>query len=223
MEARFFKRIIESPRSFGQILRKKRLSKKISLKEAAKRTMIRRHYLYYLETEQFKRLPPEPYGSYFVKRYAEFLGLESQKMVIWYQQEIHARNKDADRVQPPEEVRFSFLGLLRQRFRYFLLGGLAVLLLSSFLAYEVVGFTKGPYLKVVAPEQTQIVTQEPLFTVRGVADHEATVTLNGELLELESGVFEKEVVLKPGKNIFVLEAKDNLGKKTTQEIVIWRL
>jgi len=223
MEAKFSRRTIETPKSLGRTLRSRRLKKGITLKEAAQKTMVRRHYLYYLETNQFKLLPPEPYGSYFVKRYADFLGLNTEEIVVWYQQEIGARQKDSGMVNPPEEVRFSVLGFFRQRLRYFILGGLAILLLSSFLAYEVVGFTQGPYLNIVAPEQEEISTKEALFTIRGVADKESSLTLNGELIELDSGVFEKEVVLKPGQNRFVLEAQDNLGKKTKREIVIWRL
>lgn len=223
MEAKFSRHIIESPKSLGQTLKSKRLKKGITLKEAAQKTMIRKNYLCYLENGRFKLLPPEPYGSYFVKRYADFLGLDSGKMLVWYQQEIGACQKSSDNLNPPEEVRFSIFGLLRQRLRYFVLGGLAVLLLSSFLAYEVVGFTQGPYLNVVVPPQKETTISEALFVIKGVADKESSLTLNGELIELDSGVFEKEVVLKPGQNRFVLEAQDNLGRKTKKEVIIWRL
>ena len=58
--------------------------------------------------------------------------------------------------------------------------------------------------------------------LRGVVDEEASLKLNGTLLEVKEGTFEQEVVLKPGYNRFVFEAEDTLGRKTEKVIEIWR-
>ncbi|MCD6422361.1 helix-turn-helix domain-containing protein [bacterium] len=213
-------KILHQSSSFGKKLKKARLRKGLSLREVALKTQIRYPYLKALEEERFKSLPPEPYGSFFVKRYAQFLGLSSKHFVLWYQREINVKKPSLTR--PPEEIKFSLLGFLRRKLRYILAGILLAFAISSFLAYEVASFTKGPFLKIVNPAQEKLVASQPTMILRGVVDEEASLKLNGTLLEVKEGTFEQEVVLKPGYNRFVFEAEDTLGRKTEKVIEIWR-
>jgi transcriptional regulator with XRE-family HTH domain len=66
--------------TLGSYLKRQRESLGYSLKEIADQTRIRIHYLEAIEENDLKALPSEPYIKGFVKSYAQFLGLEPEKL-----------------------------------------------------------------------------------------------------------------------------------------------
>jgi len=221
MEAKFTKKDICPRETLGEVLKNQRIARGISLKNAARKTLIRYRYLYELEKNNFKALPPEPYGSFFVKKYAEFLGLDSKYISLWYQRETNILNFSETIV--PKEFKFSLWSLLKRRLLFILLSMFALAALSLFMAYEVLGFTQGPFLKVVSPALNESYTKESVYTIRGISEEGTSVYLNGTLIESKNGIFEKEVVLKPGRNEFLIEGIGSLNKKTEKSFIIWSL
>lgn len=71
--------------SFGQKLREARENKGYSLEYIEEETKIRKLYINALEQENFKVLPPKVYATGFVRKYAKFLGLDSDAMVEDFQ------------------------------------------------------------------------------------------------------------------------------------------
>jgi cytoskeleton protein RodZ len=71
--------------TLGETLRQARLSKGVSLAEAARDTRIRGGYLEALEAEDAAALPAPVYTRGFLRSYAEYLGLNPQAMVDLYQ------------------------------------------------------------------------------------------------------------------------------------------
>jgi curved DNA-binding protein CbpA len=68
----------------GEFLRKLRKEMAVSVKEISTQTNIRKTYIRAIEEEDFNSLPPAVYTRGFVKAYAEFLGLPSEKVVNDY-------------------------------------------------------------------------------------------------------------------------------------------
>lgn len=64
------------PKTIGEILKHKRLDRKLSLDDAAGSTRIRYKYLEALENDQFDLLPSAVQGRGFLRAYAEFLELD---------------------------------------------------------------------------------------------------------------------------------------------------
>jgi len=69
----------------GELLRKTRQEKRLSLEQAEEATKIRIAYLEALEQEQFDQLPGRIYVRGFLKNYAQFLGLDVQQALSLYQ------------------------------------------------------------------------------------------------------------------------------------------
>ena len=69
----------------GDLLRKTRESKDLSLQQVEEATKIRHAYLQALEEEAFDRLPAAVYVKGFLKNYALFLGLDSSSTLQLYQ------------------------------------------------------------------------------------------------------------------------------------------
>jgi len=70
----------------GELLRRARAYKGVSLRDAERATRISRHYLEALEAHDFEKLPPAAYARGIVRNYALYLGLDPQVVLSLYQQ-----------------------------------------------------------------------------------------------------------------------------------------
>jgi cytoskeleton protein RodZ len=68
----------------GAILKSNRLKNKKSLEEVSAELCIRKIYLTALEEGDYETLPPVPYGIGYVRTYANYLGLSSERAVKLY-------------------------------------------------------------------------------------------------------------------------------------------
>ena len=71
----------EETQTVGDILRNARLKQGKTLNDVADVLFIRRVYLEAIENVDYKKLPVEPYGLGYVRNYAEYLGLNSARIV----------------------------------------------------------------------------------------------------------------------------------------------
>ena len=71
----------EETQTVGNILRNARLKQGKTLNDVADVLFIRRVYLEAIENVDYKKLPVEPYGLGYVRNYAEYLGLNSARIV----------------------------------------------------------------------------------------------------------------------------------------------
>lgn len=67
--------------SLGEILRRARLARGVTLERAEQVTRISRRYLEALEREEFSLLPAPVYARGFLRTYATFLGLEASQLL----------------------------------------------------------------------------------------------------------------------------------------------
>ncbi|WP_240417603.1 helix-turn-helix domain-containing protein [Paenibacillus periandrae] len=87
----------------GQLLRKARLEKKISLEDLQESTKIRKRYLEAIEDGNYKILPGNFYVRAFIKSYAEAVGLEPNEILSLYQNVIPAA--EPDHIEPTRSKR----------------------------------------------------------------------------------------------------------------------
>ena len=72
--------------TFGKILHDERLKKGKTLRDVANELCIRRVYLEAIEKMEFDKLPPAPYGGGFVRSYAQYVGLNADRMMALFKQ-----------------------------------------------------------------------------------------------------------------------------------------
>lgn len=70
--------------SLGKKLTDARLAKKLDFNQISRETNITRRYLEALETEDFSIFPGEPYLLGFLRNYADYLGLDSNELLLLY-------------------------------------------------------------------------------------------------------------------------------------------
>ena len=69
----------------GDLLRRARAHKGVTLRDAEKRTRISRTYLAALEAHDFDQLPPRAYARGIVRNYAQYLGLDPNAVLAMYE------------------------------------------------------------------------------------------------------------------------------------------
>ena len=70
--------------SAGQMLRKIRTDKGVTLDEVARTTRITKTYLLALEEDAYEKLPSEAYAGGFLRIYSNFLGLPCDEILSLY-------------------------------------------------------------------------------------------------------------------------------------------
>lgn len=104
--------------TMGDILRQAREKQKKTLRHASDELCIRRSYLEAIENMNFENIPPAPYGTGFIRSYAQYLGLNSERILLSYRKSIGAIDNDepVTNNEPPaapkiHHIVFGVLGL----------------------------------------------------------------------------------------------------------------
>jgi cytoskeleton protein RodZ len=140
----------------GSSLRAAREHQKLGLADVERATHIRRKYLQALEDERWEVLPGTAYVKGFLRTYADFLGLASQRFV----EEFTERFTPAEPFEPPALVRVRRRRRLRDaRLLVFPLLAVAVGLFSWRLASGGGGEPRPAYAP--APPSTRVRTTTP--------------------------------------------------------------
>jgi transcriptional regulator with XRE-family HTH domain len=97
----------EAVSGLGQLLKKARQERGITLEELQETTKIRIRYLQAIEEENFSVLPGNFYVRAFIKSYAEAVGLNPEEIVRMYQNVIPSSNPDVkmDSIRPKARSR----------------------------------------------------------------------------------------------------------------------
>lgn len=84
----------EEATTVGMYLKYTRLNQKKTLDAVSKALCIRKIYIKAIEDSDFDELPPIPYGTGFVRSYANYLGLNSDRIVQCYKEEAFPHKND---------------------------------------------------------------------------------------------------------------------------------
>ncbi len=211
----FIPRKLNPEESLGEKLRQARNFKNLKIEEIAKKLGIRPNYLLALEEENFEGLPTGLYGRNYLKKYAEYLKLDSKEIL-----EIWDKIMNTDDLTDP----FSQKIVKRSKFIVFpkivrnILITIAILICFLYLIFYFKKIAFPPSLKVTQPEKNLLI-EENFITIIGQTEKEAEVKINGEVvLNNHDGIFSQTVNLKEGLNNIVIKAK----KKYSREKIITR-
>lgn len=89
----------------GDLLRRARAHKGVTLRDAEKRTRISRTYLAALEAHDFDQLPPRAYARGIVRTYAQYLGLDPAAVLSMFEAAGSEAERETDDVQVVPAVR----------------------------------------------------------------------------------------------------------------------
>jgi len=201
--------------SWGEELRRARNFKNLSLEVVAQKLKIRRDYLLALETEDLNLLPAGLYAKNYLKKYADFLGVDlSSRSDLWssLQAEIQSSNPFSQKVLKKSRL-LIFPKIIRN-----IIISLAILICFLYLIFYFNKIILPPKLTLLQPD-SDLSVQESSIMVIGQTEKEAEIKINGELILSDiNGDFSKLVDLKKGVNTIEVSAK----KKYSRENIIIR-
>lgn len=154
--------------TIGEMLKNARMSQKKDLEVAAADLCIRKSYLAAIEDMDLEHIPPMPYCLGFVRSYAKYLGLNSDRIVASYRQFLNGEEPIEDDVPEQESVPETAAPHLKHIF--FAVLGLSVLL----IAWSVLPFSENveEYKEDTSAEivSEPIIVQEENDTEESVAE-----------------------------------------------------
>lgn len=197
----------------GELLKKTRLKKEISLVDVEKGTKIRGKFLRALEEGDYTIFHSMAYARGFVKNYAEYLGLDTKLVLALFRRETNAQTV---KIVPSGMVEngFSWFRITPTRAAV-LVGLLIVGSISYYLFGEYRGYLGAPNLSIEKPIEQETVMEGEL-EVAGKADIDTTIIINGDPATLsEDGRFTKTIRVFEGETTIIVTARNRRGKETT--------
>jgi cytoskeletal protein RodZ len=206
--------------TLGEQLRAQRERKGITLEQAAADTRIREKFLKALEDGDYPSLPGAVYTRGFLRNYSDYLDLQTDELVVLYQQE-----RGGGPPEPTAKRSFKpYRPVVHQSFIFRPVVFVPVLVLAfvglflGYMYYQFTTFATLPKLDIIDPATDGLTATSELI-VRGATVPGGRVTITvfpgRDFLDFHSGddgTFGTTVSLSPGSNHVVVEVTDAAGK-----------
>ncbi len=197
--------------TLGGLLKRARLDQNWDLKDIEKRIGIEIKYLESLEADDFYKLPSSTYARGFLKRYAEFLKLDSEKIVKQWEQRHNYKEQDSQRrklknkkIYQPSKLSFKII-----------LISLVVLLILFYLGFGLKKVLFTPEIEILNPPE-DLITKESSLVIKGRVESGTDVFINNQPVEqIKDGLFEQKIELLPGLNMIKISAKRKYSRPYT--------
>lgn len=204
-------------KTLGERLRGLREEAGLTLEQLSVQLGITRPYLQFLEEGRYERLPGEIYIISFLKKYAQALHINEDKVLKLYgkERQIYQQlKKEGSGLYLPPKSKVNFSPLNPKFFRYLIIAGL-VLGILIYLSWELTHVMSSPSLKITYPPEKFTTRQENII-IAGKTEPEVKVLVNGKevYVDMEGG-FGEEIILKEGVNVINISSYKKQGKETT--------
>lgn len=193
----------------GEILKKKRIEKNLSLEQVEKATKIRVKFLEAIEEDNYKTLPPSTFIKGFIRNYGTFLGLDAERLLAIFRRQYDEKNSKITFLEQ-EKPHFVFTPNHVLAVVILLITGLFVLYLSN--EYRI--YRSAPSIVISTPSEFETIPGNTIV-VKGRTQPETAVTINNQKIEVKNdGSFSQEVNLLPGNNTIIIVATNKFDKTT---------
>jgi transcriptional regulator with XRE-family HTH domain len=211
---------IQKPIRIGELLRKKRLKKKLKLSDVEKETLIPEKYLLAIEKNKIESLPQaKVLRVSYIKKYATLLGLDENKLS---RQFCYETGLDKYSVDHPN-CRVKIKSLNSVLFLCKRLGIVMVIFIFiGYLVWQVNGILKPPKLVLYSPIEGYL-SKDLKTLLQGETEKEVRLKVNGkDISTKENGKFEASIDLSKGINAITITATKKHGKSTslTRHVIV---
>lgn len=205
-------------RTIGEILKKTRLDKKISLEEVEKTTRIRKKFLIALEENNFNDLPAPTFTRGFLKNYCEYLGLSSGVVIAIFRRQTTGEEKEELLPKPIVNQPGNSLFKITPTLGMFFIVALSIGIFLFYIVSQYLSYFGKPDLKIYQPKNNLTVTNETI-EIKGKTDPEGKLTINEQKVSSSvTGLFSEKIGLNKGSNRIVISVKNKAGRESKKEI-----
>lgn len=206
----------------GELLKSKREEKNLELLQVSESTKIPQKLLTALEEGDYDAFASEVYLKGFLKNYAKYLGLDSQKVHAIYRRERSLQEEESlkEAQRPLEEPK----AIITPGRLVFVLTLIIVISVISFITIQVNKIMQPPYLELakpvegVAPVDLFTEVNRDSITLAGKVEVGSKLLINGN--EVTTNNLQEFLVdnykLKPGSNEIYIVAQSYYFSKTSE-------
>jgi cytoskeletal protein RodZ len=115
--------------SLGKYFKRERELRNISLREVAKNTKVKEHFLRALEEDRYDLLPSTIYIKSFITTYAKYIGLDPNDALLRYQNFLKRELVSGSEVIPERK------SLWNMKYRWMMGGAIVIALIASYLLF----------------------------------------------------------------------------------------
>ncbi len=214
MSSWFTTKKVEGPATLSEKLVQIRIEKNAGLDALSDKTKISKKYLQYLEEGRLDKLPPEIYTKGFLKKIADFYGIDVNIFLKLYKKEECIRQNIDKSQYPPFNLYRSPAFIITPRTIAALAIVLALISFFVFFGFQISAIFKGPELIINEPPDELMVDYTPIAIKGFVGDKDAVVLVNNEAISLKDGKISEEINLAPGLNIIKISATNRFKKSS---------
>ncbi|MCK4805911.1 MAG: helix-turn-helix domain-containing protein [Candidatus Pacebacteria bacterium] len=201
----------------GAFLKKMRQEKGWSLEKVSEETKILLSILKDLENDEYENLPPPIYLKGVIKKYANFLKLDKEKVLGFYQKS-NGRNLSSGKYDLLPKNRFltfqskflSFFKNIGPKILKYLFWGFILF----YFIYEASSFILPAKIILDSPDRDFTTNQAELLIIGKVIRGKRFFIKDQEVSFEENGSFNERIVLAPGINNIQFRAVNILGYET---------
>ncbi|PIU79385.1 MAG: hypothetical protein COZ28_01985 [Candidatus Moranbacteria bacterium CG_4_10_14_3_um_filter_44_15] len=207
--------------TLGEQLKKFRSDGRITLHEVSRETRIPVKYLEMIEEGKYESLPPDVYVRGFLRSYAEFLGVESKKLISLYARERDIKMNLNGGGKPAAPPKAKYVPRFVVTPKIITAAVIALVVLGGFFyLYKEIGrFAAVPRLVLTQPGSNEASVEGNLITLVGFTDEDAKLTINDQpVVVSDSGEFKEDIFLRRGLNTITINSVNRFGKTATQII-----
>lgn len=220
------KRIHSQRQALGDKLKRARLRKKCTVKEAEDATRIRARFILALESDAWEQLPSDIYGRGYLLQYADFLGLSRSGVLKDYNKERklleHRCRKASESLAPARTFKLPRFFITTKVLSY-TLAAFLVLVIGGYLTVQINKFAAVPVLEIASPTSADssplsaVLVTDPSIVVTGQTSVGAELTINNEVATVDSeGVFHHKIELSRGENVIQIKAINRSGAERVE-------
>jgi len=212
----FKRKKIQSAATVGSRLLQARRKKDLSIDQVEEATKVRAKYLHAIESGNWNEFPSRIYVYGFVKRYAEFLGLDSNKILEDFRTEFGSNRIN---FLAKKSTRLIDQIIITPRFLVVTFVVLVFAFLVGYIFFSAEKVARPPAVEIISPKDE--ITKKGEILIEGKTANTAIVEINGQLVPVDDkGYFKQKITLNEGVNIFDVKAKNRLGREEIKQIKI---
>ncbi|MBW7953342.1 helix-turn-helix domain-containing protein [Candidatus Dojkabacteria bacterium] len=216
-------------RTIGSMLKDRRKERGLKISQISEITKIRGEYLSALEEGSYDIFPSEVYLKGFLKNYAKFLGINTDRAIA-----IYRRERDYKKQEPiitsTEKIQDKTLNLTITPAKVITLSiVVAVILAVGYVGSYIGRVFNEPDLRIVAPISIQagsedsVRTTEDSIKIEGLVEVGSLLTINGQRFQTNNFErFTETLDLQSGLNQFTIIAESQFGRKSEVVLNVFR-
>lgn len=203
--------------TLGEQLKNFRSEGRMTLHEVSRETKIPVKYIEMIEEGKYDKLPPDVYVRGFLKGYAEYLGVDSGKIISLYEREKDIKNNlSGNGKKPPKKKSKLPRFVVTPRIIIAVCVVLVVIGGFSYLYAQIGRFAAVPRLVIIAPAGDETIPGNSI-SISGFTDEDAKLTINGQpVLVSDKGEFREDIILQAGINAITVLAANRFNKEISK-------